>query len=99
MSFEDNNKQTIPDRRALNWMAPVSSCLMGTFLAAVIAGLLINRVSPATQLRMFFIYLLVLAPLFSYGWHWLFHLRPDRLAKKLQDESANPAGSGPVHRK
>jgi hypothetical protein len=91
-------EEKLPERTRASWMAPVFSCLWGTGLGAAIAGVLINDQPKPQQARAFFIFFLVLAPLFSCIWHWLFYLRGERVAQKMkeQEQEANPAGSEPI---
>ena len=96
---DDEEGEKIPDLSRPRWMARIVSCLIGTSLGAAIAGLLVNSVPASRQPRMFLIYFLVLAPLFSFSWHWFFVLRPQRLAKKMDEESTNHIGSEPIHPK
>ena len=88
---------TRPRRARSSWMRPVASCLFGTLLGAGFAGLIVSDLPESRQVRMFFIYLLVLAPLISFGWYWLIFLFPGRLAKKMKDRQANPVA--PIHPK
>jgi hypothetical protein len=103
-------EEKLPDRTRASWMAPVLSCLFGTLLGAVIASGLVGDLPQIRQVRMFFVFLLVLAPLLSCVWHWFFILRPKIVAKKMEDEQenlvgsqpiqqANPVGSEPIHPK
>lgn len=106
-------EEKIPESPRANRMALVASCLMGTLLGAAIAGVLINNQPEAQQTRAFFIFFLVLAPLFSCLWHWLFYLRGQQVAQKLEAnpegseriipnegfQQENPAGSEPIHPK
>jgi hypothetical protein len=94
---EDEESEEIPELSRSRWMARVASCLMGTFLAVAIAGLLVNGVAAPRQARMFLIYLLVLAPLFSLIWFLI--LRPQRPAKNMDEQSTNPVESEPIHPK
>ena len=87
---DDEEGEKTPVISRPRWLARISSCLMGTFLAAAIAGPLVDSVPASQQARMFLIYFLVLAPLLSFVWHWFFFLHPQRLAKKMQDWQANP---------
>jgi hypothetical protein len=92
-------EEKLPNRTRSSWMAPVMSCLWGTLLGAVIAGLLMNNQLRPQQVRAFFIFFLFFAPLFSFVGHWFFVLHPQRLAKKLNEESTRPIGSEPIHPK
>lgn len=99
-------EEKIPDRTRSSWMAPVVSCLFGALLGAAIAGVLINDQPKPQQARAFFIFFLVLAPLFSCIGHWLFIVRSQSVAKKMKGQQANPkdpqtnlAGSEPIHPK
>lgn len=92
-------EEKITKRTRSSWMAPVESCLFGIFLAAAIAGVLVNDQPEPRQFRAFFIFLVVLAPLFSCVWYWFFTLRPESLAKKMKDEQENPLSSEPIHPK
>lgn len=91
-------EEKIPKSSRASRMALVASGLMGTLLGAAVAGVLVNNQPRPQQTRAFFIFFLVLAPLFSGIWHWLFHLRGEQLAQKMkeQEQEANPAGSGPI---
>jgi hypothetical protein len=95
---EEEFEEKIPNRSRSRWMAPVVSCLMGTLLGAAIAGVLVNNQPRSQEARAFFIFFLVLAPLFSGIWHWLFFLRGEQVAQKMeeQEQAANPAGSEPI---
>jgi len=92
-------EEKIPNRTRSSWMAPVVSCLFGTLLGAAIAGVLVNNQPKPQHARAFFIFFLVLAPLFSCIWHWLFYLRIEQVVQKMkkQEQDANPAGSEPIH--
>jgi hypothetical protein len=94
-------EEKIPNRTRSSWMAPVVSCLFGTLLGAAIAGVLVNNQPKPQQARAFFIFFLVLAPLFSCIWHWLLYLRIEQVVQKMkkQEQDANPAGSEPIHPK
>jgi hypothetical protein len=94
-------EEKLPERTRSSWMAPVVSCLFGTLLGAAIASVLVNEQPKPQQARAFFIFFLVLAPLFSCIWHWLFYLRIEQVAQKMkkQEQDANPAGSEPIHPK
>ncbi|HET9283478.1 MAG TPA: hypothetical protein VFR24_16100 [Candidatus Angelobacter sp.] len=81
------------------WMAPVASCLFGIFLGAAIAGVLVDNQPKLHQVRTFFIFFVVLAPLFSGVWYWFFTLRPESLARKMKDEQENSLSSEPIHPK
>ena len=85
-------EEKIPASARASWMALVLSCLFGTLLGAAIAGVLVNDHPKPQQVRAFFIFFLVLAPLFSCIWHWLFYLRGERVAQKMKDESAEAGG-------
>ncbi|HEX7289391.1 MAG TPA: hypothetical protein VF532_24625 [Candidatus Angelobacter sp.] len=93
-------EEKLPERTRASWMAPVASCLFGTLLAAAIAGVKVNDLPRLQQVRGLFIFLLVLAPLFSSIWYWLFFARPKCVAEKTKEwEQANSAGSEPIHPK
>jgi len=92
-------EEKLSERTRSSWMAPVMSCLWGTLLGAVIAGLLMDNQPQPQQVRAFFIFFLFFAPLFSFVGHWFFVLHPQRLAKKLNEESTRPIGSEPLHPK
>ena len=89
-------EEKLPDHTRSSWMAPVVSCLFGTLLGAAIAGVLVNDQPKPQHTRAFFFFFLVLAPLFSCVWHWLFVLRAESVAKKMKDEQEDPAGSEPI---
>jgi hypothetical protein len=91
-------EEKIPESSRARRMALVASCLMGTLLGAAIAGVLVNNRPRSQEVRAFFIFFLVLAPLFSCVWHWLFYLRGERVAQKMkaQKQEANPADSEPI---
>ena len=89
-------EEKIPESPRPSRMALVASCLFGTLLGAAIAGVLVNDQSKPQQARVFFIFFLVLALLFSCIWHWLFYLRPKHLARKIKEQKANPIGSEPT---
>ena len=89
-------EEKLPKRTRSTWMAPIISCLFGTLLGAAIAGVLVNNQPRSQEARAFFIFFLVLAPLFSFIWHWLFYLRPKALARKMEEQEVNPAGSEPI---
>lgn len=91
-------EEKIPKSSRASRMALVASGLMGTLLGAAIAGVLVNDQPKPQQARAFFIFFLVLVPLFSCIWHWLFYLRGEQLAQKMkkQEQEANPAGSEPI---
>ncbi|HET8892020.1 MAG TPA: hypothetical protein VFQ41_24190 [Candidatus Angelobacter sp.] len=95
--------EKIPKSPRASRMALVASCLMGTLLGAAIAGVLVNNQPGSQEARAFFIFFLVLAPLFSFIWHWLFYLRGERVGQKMkeqeQEQEANPATSEPIHPK
>jgi hypothetical protein len=101
-------EEKIPKSPRASRMALLASCLFGTLLGAAIAGVLVGDQPGSQEARAFFIYFLVLAPLFSFVWHWLFYLRGERVAQKMKkqeqeaspaDPKTNPAGSGPIHPK
>jgi hypothetical protein len=89
-------EEKIPESPRARRIALVASCLMGTLLGAATAGVLVNDQPEAQQTRAFFIFFLVLAPLFSCLWHWLFYLRGEQLAQKMKKQEANPVGSEPI---
>lgn len=89
---EELEEKILESPRA-NRMALVASCLMGALLGAAIAGVLVNNQPEAQHTRAFFIFFLVLAPLFSCLWHWLFYLRGQQVAQKMKKLEANPEGS------
>jgi hypothetical protein len=91
--------EKIPDRGPSRWMPLVVSCLYGLLLGAAIAGVIVNNLPAPRQALMFFVYLLVLAPVVTFAWHWLFYLRSNRLKKKMDNQGANPVGSEPIHPK
>jgi len=101
-------EEKIPKTPRASRMALLGSCLFGTLLGAAIAGVLVGDQPGSQEARAFFIYFLVLAPLFSFVWHWLFYLRGERVAQKMKeqeqeaspaDPKTNPAGSEPIHPK
>ncbi|SRR6266571_4492213 len=101
-------EEKIPKSPRASRMALLASCLVGTLLGAGIAGVLVDDQPKAQQVRAFFIFFLVLAPLFSCIWHWLFYLRGEQVAQKMKkqeqeaspaDPKTNPAGSAPIHPK
>ena len=91
-------EEKIPESPRASRMALVASCLMGTLLGAAIAGVLVNNQPRSQETRAFFIFFLVLAPLFSCVWHWLFYLHGQKVAQKMkeQEQEANSAGSNPI---
>jgi len=91
-------EEKIPESPRVARMAVAASCLMGTLLGAAIAGVLVNNQPKPQQVRAFFIFFLVLAPLLACVWHWLFYLRGQQVAQKMKEEEqeADPAGSEPI---
>ena len=96
---DDEEGKKIPDLSRPRWLARIMNCVMGTSFGAAIAGLLVDSVPAPQQARMFLLYFLVLAPLFSFVGHWFFVLHPQRMAKKLKEESTHSIGSEPIHPK
>jgi hypothetical protein len=105
---DEEYEEKLPDHTSARWMAPVISCVFGTLLGAAIAGVLVNDQPKPLQARAFFIFFLVLAPLFSSLGLWLFVLRPESVARKMKDEQEdlvdaepvqheNPVDSKPIH--
>ncbi|HEY5029860.1 MAG TPA: hypothetical protein VIK39_15740 [Candidatus Angelobacter sp.] len=92
-------EEKLPDHTRASWMSPVVSCLFGTLLGAAIAGGLVGDLPQVRQVRMFFVFLLVLAPLLSCVGYWFFVLRLEIVAKKMQDEQENLVDSEPIHPK
>jgi len=108
-------EEKIPESLRASRMALVLSCVWGTALGAGIAGVLANNQPRSQQARAFFIFFLVLAPLFSCVWYWLFYLRGEQVAQKMKEEASlagsepdppneelqegTPAGSEPIHPK
>jgi biotin transporter BioY len=70
----------------------ITSCLFGSVMGFVIASFLIERWSKPQQAEMFFVWLILLVPLCSFGWHWLFFMRPDKLKKKFDEEKQPRTG-------
>jgi len=95
--YEAKELREILPERPKRWMPPVASSLMGIALGAAVAGLLIDRWPNPQQVTVYFVLLPLLAALFSFGWYWFFHLRPEQLIKKLKDEELNPPPAGPIH--
>jgi len=93
---EEELEEKLPERTRASWMAPVVSCLFGTLLGAAIAGVLVNDQPKPQQVRAFFIFFLILAPLLSCVGHWLFVLRPESVAKKMKDERESLVDSEPI---
>jgi hypothetical protein len=91
-------EEKIPKSPRASRMSLVASCMMGTLLGAAIAGVLVNNQLRSHETRAFFIFFLVLAPLFSCIWHWLFYLRGQQVAQKMreQEQEVNSAGSDPI---
>jgi len=91
-------EEKIPKSPRASRMALVGSGVFGTLLGTVVAGVLVDDQPGPQQARAFFFFLLVLAPLFSCLWHWLFYLRGQRVAQKMKEEEqeAKPAGSEPI---
>lgn len=80
----DDAGKAADDRRnrRISWVA---SCLVGTFVAAAVAGTL-SGLWPKSQLTAFRISFFLLAPLLSIVGRWFFIIHPDQIAKKLQEE-------------
>jgi|SRR5215831_2659264 len=90
-------EERIPKSSRASRMALVASGLMGTLLGAAVAGVLVNNQPRSQQTRAFFIFLLVLAPLFFYILYWLFSLRGTQVTQKMKEqEQEDPAGSDPL---
>lgn len=103
-------EEKLPDHTSATWMAPVVSCLFGTLLGAAIAGGLVGDLPRPLQVRMFFVFFLVLAFLLSCAGYLFFFLRAESVAKKMKDEQENlvdsesiqqenPVGPEPIHPK
>ncbi len=92
-----NDKSEGRTKRPFRWLPLAANSLIGTFFGAVVAGFLINRIPERRQVAVFLALLLVLAPACSFLWHWIFHLRPLQLEKKLKSREAGPGGFGPIH--
>jgi hypothetical protein len=91
-------KEKLPDHTSASWMAPVISCLFGTLLGAAIAGELVTDLPRPFQVRMFFIFFLVLALLLSCAGYLFFFLRAESVAKKMEDEQENLVDSESIQR-
>src|SRR6185312_11352053 len=85
-------EEKIPKSPRPRSMALVISCLMGTLVGAAIAGVLVNTQPRSQEARAFFIFFLVLAPLFSF----ICHLFGQRVAQKMKEQEADAAGSEPI---
>lgn len=98
---DDEEPEKAPNLSRSLWMARIISCVTGTLLGVAIAGVLVNNLPKSQETRAFFIFFLVLAPLFSYIWYWLFHLRGEQVAQKMKEpeQKGTPAGSEPIHPK
>ena len=81
----DDAGKAADDRRKhrISWVA---SCLVGTFVAAAVAGGLAGLWRPKSQLTAFLISFFLLAPLLSIVGRWFFLTHPDQIAKRLQEE-------------
>jgi hypothetical protein len=88
--------EKLPDHTSAKWMAPVISCLFGTLLGAAFAGRLVDDLPRPRQVRMFFVFFLVLALLLSCAGYLFFFLRAESVAKKMADEQENTVGSEPI---
>ena len=69
--------------RRISWVA---SCLVGTFVAAAVAGGLTGLWPLKWHTTAFLISFFLLAPLLSIVGRWLFLTHPDQIAKRLQEE-------------
>ena len=81
----DDCGKAADDRRTrrISWVA---SCLVGTLVAAAVAGGLAGLWQPKSQITAFLISFFLLAPLLSIVGRWLFLTHPDQIAKRLQEE-------------
>lgn len=70
----------------------ITSCLFGSMAGLAIASFLIEKWPKPQQAEMFFVWLILFAPLCSFCWHWLFCMRPDKLKKKLDEEKRPQIG-------
>lgn len=64
----------------------ITSCLFGSVMGLTGASFLIERWPKPQQPMMFLVWLILLVPLCSFCWHWLFFMRADKLKKKFDKE-------------
>lgn len=83
-------KEPVLSENAWRKFPQIASCLYGLVFGFAISATLMERWPKQQQQMAFFIWLVVLVPTCSFCWHWLFHIHPDKLKKKLDDKKAVP---------